>query len=232
LIGGAARGQGNIISGNSLIGVAINGEGATGNQVVGNTIGLGAHNSAMTTTLTAQQGSVSGSSLVGRGRRGSRNSGVASPATEFVQAVGVFLVDAVSNTIGGLSPSDGNVIAGNQAAAVYIFGHGGSARNNQTVGNWIGMASAGSGSIVGVARGQNSQYGVLLYNAPQNTPAMSGRGRNHFGKCTIANFREFSGPDPSKGQASNGQVQSAGISASWFRHSGARTEHTRRKTRK
>jgi titin len=227
-IGGSSPGTGNTISGNALVGVEINGQAALSNRVIGNRIGLGANNMAFTTTLSSQSVQVSQSSNAGRRKTNSRSSGTAAPSSQFIQAVGVYLVDTTNNIIGGLAPSQGNVIAGNEAAGVYVFGHGGSSRNNQIIGNWIAMASPGTGPITGVARGQNSQYGVILYNAPQNIPAMSGRGRNHFGKCTIATFREFTGPDPTKGQASSSQASSKSAHASALRRRPVRTRTARK----
>jgi titin len=102
--------------------------------------------------------------------------------TTFVQSNGIFIQDASNNIL------DANVLSGNDVA-IYILGHSGDARANIIRGNLIG-ASSDRGPGPG-----NSQYGVLLFNAPNNKPA-KGRGQtNRFYRNGIANIREFTGPE-------------------------------------
>ncbi len=92
-VGGTLAGTGNVISGNSSVGVEIYGGGSTSNLIEGNIIGLAAD----------------GRSAF-RGGNGL-----------FVQAVGVFIQAASGNLIGGPVAGAGNVISGNESAGVFIL---------------------------------------------------------------------------------------------------------------
>jgi parallel beta-helix repeat protein len=193
--GSTSQGLGNTISGNALIGVCISGQATSPNLVEGNAIGLG-NKTAFTTPVAP----VSATSASSRKRQGRSSAVGASSSILFLQPIGVYLANTSGNTIGGLTPDLGNVITGNLAAGVYVLGQNGSSTGNQIIGNWIGMVSPATGRVPGFTAAQQTLYGVILFNAPQNTPAMSGRGSNHFGKHAIANFREYSGPNPSSFQ--------------------------------
>jgi hypothetical protein len=70
--------------------------------------------------------------------------------------VGVDIIDATSNRIGGTTPAEGNVISGNSQVGVYIHCLSGVASNNQVLGNWIGtdptgLQRPGLGNSSGVA---------------------------------------------------------------------------------
>jgi hypothetical protein len=107
LIGGSGSGEGNIISGNDLFGINIGGEGATGNMVKGNLIGVDATGEKQLQNL-----------------------------------YGVVLsIGAKSNTIGGTSPGDANVISGNQSGGVLIRGP--KTSDNLIIGNLIGTDASG-----------------------------------------------------------------------------------------
>ncbi|WP_076348123.1 beta strand repeat-containing protein [Paludisphaera borealis] len=128
------QGLGNQISGNQLYGVLIAGNPDYPGLTVNNTIQgnvIGADSFA--TTAKAKLGNSSD---------------------------GVFLLNAPSNTIGGLQRSQGNVISGNKAQGVRIFG--GASHDNLVANNFIGVDSTGS---TAVANGGN---GVILDNAGYN----------------------------------------------------------------
>jgi len=85
---------------------------------------------------------------------------------------GVFVNDAMNNMIGGTAPGAGNVIAGNLPGSTGIYFYAGAA-GNLVQSNLIGTNASGkTGKNLGLG-----DYGILLYNAPQNTYPTSGRGR-------------------------------------------------------
>jgi hypothetical protein len=133
LIGGGEPGAGNVISGNDLIGVTVAGIGATGNVVQGNLIGTDAS-----------------------GTRGTTRDGAPIGNTQ----TGVFITGAPGNRIGGALPGQGNVIAGNLADGIQLFGPG-------STGNVIAGNVIGADASVSVPLG-NVRNGVLLLNAPGN----------------------------------------------------------------
>jgi titin len=109
-IGGAAPGEGNVISGNGG-GVNITGKEAVRNQVQGNYIGTDAAGSAA----------------------------VPNP-------VGVRIINASNNLVGGTSAGTRNVISGNGGAGVLIYDSVGST-GNAVQGNLIGLKADGSGAL-------------------------------------------------------------------------------------
>jgi uncharacterized repeat protein (TIGR01451 family) len=118
LIGGAAAGARNIISGN-ITGVEIDGtvaQGATGNKVQGNYIGI----------------DVTGTKVVGN----------------IVGGEGVAILAASGNLIGGTGPGEGNVISGNQGRGLDITGLSSVPANNNLVqGNLIGTDASGTAAL-------------------------------------------------------------------------------------
>jgi hypothetical protein len=126
------------------------------------------------------------------------------------QSAGVFIESAPGNTIGGTSAATRNVISGNagvngqNSAGVYFFS--GSA-GNVVEGNFIGTNATGSTGI------GNGAYGVLLFNAPNNTVDRSNTAINRLvNPGGIAAFREFTGP-VSSASASPAAVKAAGVKA-------------------
>jgi len=161
-IGGTGSGAGNIVSGNTSVGVEIYGSASSGNSIEGNTIGLAAD-----------------------GRGVFRNShGL------FTQRYGIFILNASANMIGGTAGGAGNVISGNESAGVFIQSLAGNASGNTVDGNFIGLGPGGS------AGPGNNGYGIVLFNAPNNTIGRAGPAANHFGRNGIADIRLFTGPVP------------------------------------
>ena len=115
-IGGTGPGSGNIVSGNSSVGVEIFGGASVGNSVLGNTIGLAAD---------------------GRGVFRDR-SGL------FAQQHGIYILDASGNMIGGSAGGAGNVISGNQSSGVFIQRLSGNSSGNSIDGNFIGSGPGGA----------------------------------------------------------------------------------------
>jgi parallel beta-helix repeat protein len=146
VIGGTASGDANVLSGNRLRGVLIEGSTATGNQVLGNFIGTTADGGAALTNI-------------GGG-----------------QQIGVYLYDAPNNTIGGTDAASANVISGNITYGLYAWGPnttGNSIQGNtigldaarstaigngdasgsgimlsNAAGNLVGGTSAGAGNVI------------------------------------------------------------------------------------
>lgn len=124
VIGGSRPGERNVISGNSLFGLSIDGRGATGNVVKGNYIGV---------------------DVTGR--------------VALKNRYGVVLNhEAQHNIIGGTEPGEGNVISGNQSAAILIRNSGTDA--NLIVGNFIGTDSSGSEPL-------GNGNGIWILDGPQ-----------------------------------------------------------------
>jgi titin len=159
-IGGTASGAGNLISGNSQVGVFINIFG-TGNQVLGNSIGTNAAGKAAVANNVGVE--VAGSSnTVGGATAGSRNvisgntgygikfdataSGVLVAANyvgtnssgKLAVANGIGIeIDGSFNTIGGTTSATRNLISGNSNQGLLIYGS-----DTQVMGNSIGTDSA------------------------------------------------------------------------------------------
>jgi hypothetical protein len=170
LIGGTANGAGNLISGNTSVGIDLSGALANGNQVQGNRIGT---NLAGTATLPNSQGvTVSGSNntiggtVAGAGNLISGNTGngisiITGATANLIQGNdigidvtgthalgnhqnGVLVVASSGNTIGGTTPGARNVISGNALNGITggngIMGAG----SNVIEGNYIGTDVTGT----------------------------------------------------------------------------------------
>jgi hypothetical protein len=212
-IGGATAGAGNLISGN-VIGIEISGADSQGNVVEANLIGTdrtgaaalpnvqgvyinGAPRNIIGGTVPGAGNVISGNSSAGIYILGNPSTGnsitgnIIGLAQGGVQRLsnqnGIYIENAPGNIIGGATASDParNVISGNRIAGVYILA--GQSVGNVVAGNLIGYDASGRG------RPGNGQYGVLLYNAPNNTVVRSGPNANRVTRSGIANFREFTG---------------------------------------
>jgi titin len=182
-VGGTSVADRNLISGNSDAGVEIFGAGTTGNLLEGNRIGtdpagagaIGNKRYGVEVTNAADRNSIGGSvdgagNLVSGNDEGVLISGDGTSGnlvegnfvgTDAAGAAGLANVDGVlvgagasSNTVGGTSTADRNLISGNSDAGVEIYGKGTS--GNSVEGNRIGLALTASGSIA------NGTVGVLV----------------------------------------------------------------------
>jgi surface protein len=187
IIGGSEPGEGNIISGNDLDGVAIDLEDATGNIVQGNFIGtdhtgtvalsnelsgvfinISAYNS-IGGTEPGEGNIISGNKYGGvsiiSGAIGNKIQGnyIGTDLTGSValsnELSGVFIYDAADNFIGGTEEGAGNIISGNTRAGVTI--HSG-ATGNRVESNLIGTDISGTEDI------GNLGNGVRVFEAPGN----------------------------------------------------------------
>jgi len=115
----------------------------------------------------------------------------------------------MNNTIGGTAPGAGNAIAGNlpvdQDGSTGIYFYAGAA-GNLIQSNLIGTNASGkTGKNLGLG-----DYGILLYNAHQNTYPTSGKGANKIRGSGIAATREYSSGDPlatTSGTTSKGRAK-------------------------
>jgi hypothetical protein len=189
-IGDGAPGERNIISANAIVGIQVDGPGATGNLVQGNLIGTdanglhglgngldgvfldGAVQTLIGGTSPALRNIISGNSAVGVRIAGAGSSGnvvqgnFIGTDSSGVGVLGngfdgVFTIEAPNNTIGGTAAGAGNVISGNGVVGVQLYGTGSS--GNVVQGNFIGTDSTGT-----VAMG-NGLDGVFVNDAPNNT---------------------------------------------------------------
>jgi hypothetical protein len=160
-IGGTAAGARNFLSGNSKDGVRID-SGASGNQVVGNYVGLLADGTsaspnsigievAGSSNTVGGAGSGAGNLISGNNTDGMLISGSADQVlgnTIGVAAKGFqplangtgIVLSGSGNTIGGTAAGTRNIISGNHNDGVLISG----GNANQVVGNYIGTTADGS----------------------------------------------------------------------------------------
>jgi CSLREA domain-containing protein len=184
-IGGTTPGTRNIISGNALNGVEINGATSTGNQVQGNYIGTdvtgtadlgngffgvrisGAFNNTVGGMIISACNVISGNNHDGvhidSGASDNQVLGnyIGTDATGTMDLgnsqLGVFIVDASANMIGGSMSRARNVISGNNTSGLLISGS--AATGNSVQGNFIGTQANGTSPL------GNSQAGVVISNA-------------------------------------------------------------------
>lgn len=128
IIGGAGAGEGNLISGNTGMGIRIQSDTvqSIGTFIRGNLIGT----------------DVSGQSALGNGSHG----------IAVITTVG-------TNTIGGTTTADRNVISANQADGIFTSG----SKGVIIEGNYIGVGSDGTTAL------GNQTNGVELFSSPDNT---------------------------------------------------------------
>ncbi len=145
-LGGTGPEDSNVIGGNGMQGVLIE-PGASGNQVLGNQIGLIGPSSSGPYFLA------------GNGAEGIliESSGTAANPSSIIYAS--------SNSIGGAVGDSGNLISDNHGSGIHIEGVG--ATRNLVEGNFIG-AAPGGGYVFGDGQPGNSADGVWIDDAPNN----------------------------------------------------------------
>jgi hypothetical protein len=173
VIGGSNPGEGNLIAGNSLFGISIDGVGATGNVVKGNYIGVdasgrfplknryglvlggSAQNNIIGGKEPGEANVISGNQSAGMLIRGSGTSGNvikgnligpdSSGEKELMQGTGIWMLEgSQGNVIGGTEEGEGNIIAHSGTIGVFIDGA-------DTTGNTIrgnSILSSGRDAIV------------------------------------------------------------------------------------
>jgi hypothetical protein len=188
-IGGSTAGSGNLISGNSNIGVKIHGEATQNNDVVGNYIGTDVYGMAALPNYTGvviltkaalntiggetlgARNLVSGNTLAGVWIQGEGTSGnrilgnyigtdVSGSMPLGNGEYGVFIGEATNNTVGGDTSSVRNLISGNGRVGVWIQSIG--TMSNTVLGNYIGTDASGAASL------GNGELGVLIHAGAAN----------------------------------------------------------------
>jgi hypothetical protein len=174
---GSVIGPGNFIAANGIGGVEILGQGSTGNLITGNTIGEGVNLQVFRKRGTATISS------------NAPEPGI--PVYPGAQLNGVVVLGASQNTIGlnkKIAGSKANAISGNVQVGVYI-----TSRDYNGLTYTVPAGNAVSGNTVR----SNGNYGVLLYNAPNNpVPPFDNRNKALVGnkyKANPTNFRNFQG---------------------------------------
>jgi hypothetical protein len=184
----AAKGFSNLIIRSTGAGIVIAGQGATGNQVVGNYIGInrvgadarpndqgvlidGASDNFIGGKAAGERNIISGNTRDGidiRGPQATDNQVLANyigtdrtGTAEVANSVGVHIENAPNNIIGGTGEgATRNIISGNTRNGIYIEGQ--QATGNKVLGNYIGLDPAGD------ALGNHSS-GIRIEDGGNNT---------------------------------------------------------------
>ena len=186
-IGGAASGEGNLLSGNTNSGLFISGSGATGNRVEGNRIGVSLDgrsalpNAANGVVISQAPGNwiggtnlAAGNLISGNGQAGVYLSGTNTYATRIWQntiGLAVSGTNALPNHWDGINldgcPANfvgaagaGNVISGNSGSGVVV--NGVTACSNVFQGNYVGT------DVTGLRAVANLSSGILLKGTRYN----------------------------------------------------------------
>jgi hypothetical protein len=213
-IGGASAGAGNLISGNSLGGVSLNGAGAASNLVQGNSIGTDATGRlALGNKLSGVTILTGNSNLIGGATAAARNvisanklAGVyistnsvgnlvqgnyigvdATGANALGNATNGISIDSASfNIVGGTTSGARNVVSGNMTYGIEIYNA--TATGNSIQGNYIGPAVTGQSAL------GNKLCGVHV-QSPENTigGALSGAGNLISGNAQDGIFLDGAG---------------------------------------
>ena len=188
-LGGTNTAAGNVISGNTQDGILLT-DGATGNLIEGNLIGLSAAGTnAIPNGFNGIALSGAGSNLIGGGAVGARNviSGNAKNGVDILGlsdsgnvVLGNYIgldvtghktvantlagvrIQGCSNVVGGVTTGSGNVISGNGQQGVCLVGTNGNVTGNMIQGNLIGLDVTGANSL------GNGDAGVGIISAANN----------------------------------------------------------------
>ncbi len=187
-IGGTTVDSGNVVSGNALYGISIEGATATLNRVEGNIVGLnatatasianGTHgifvlnapNNHIGGLLDGAGNTVSGNAQHGIYIRGSVTTGTtiegnrvgtdSQGEVDFGNGLtGIFVYLASDTSIGGGVPGAANIISGNGQNGISLI----SANSNNVLGNHIGVDVDGTAAIA------NAAHGIYVENSASNT---------------------------------------------------------------
>jgi Periplasmic copper-binding protein (NosD)/Right handed beta helix region len=202
MIGGAAPGSGNVISGNVGPGISVVGGGTTvieqnligttatgaaggnsgaGVSISGGTVTVGGTTATAGNVIAGNAGAgvmVSGGGAMVQGNTIGLMSNRADPLPN--GSDGVLLSSASGSTIGGSQPGAGNVISGNLASGVYVLNSSGIAIEGNLIGLQANGAAAAGNQQNGV--GINGSTGVSLSG---NVIAANGGGSSGFGGVAI-----------------------------------------------
>ena len=186
-VGGTDQSEGNLISGNTQVGVAL--FKSDSNVVLGNLIGLdrtgakalangmygveigNAAGNRIGGSLEVERNFISGNGQAGVNiwiDKSTRNNSVlgnfigtdVSGTLPLANGNGVVISNRASaNRIGGEGPGESNLISGNSGHGIYLFGSG--TDSNRVVGNLIGTDAGGTTAL------PNAMQGICIYNGPK-----------------------------------------------------------------
>jgi hypothetical protein len=210
IIGGTAAGAGNVISGNSNVGVWITGNHTQGNTVAGNLIGTNAAGTAALPngtgvylegtpgntiggTTSAARNIISGNFVgvslfeaTGNQIQGNYIGTNQTGAAALGNFRGVDVLSASGNTIGGTAAGAGNLISGNATLGVSVFGN-----SNVVAGNRIGTNAAGTATLPNATGihidGANNTIGGTDSGARNLISGNRGIGVDIFGAASTGN---------------------------------------------
>jgi titin len=210
LVGGSKKGEGNVISGNTLFGVSIAGAGANNNAVQGNYLGLDATGKATLRSTSAvsiyrgAQNNVIGGSKPGEGNviSGNRTAILLSDSETTGNVIfgnflgmdadhkeklpndrGIWLSEGTHhNTIGGTGSGEGNVIAASRGEGVFV-------EHSQTVANPI----RGNAIYSSVRAGMQIEDGASGGLQPPTISGADPLTGTTCGACTIDIFSDSDG---------------------------------------
>ena len=218
-IGGISEGEGNLVSGNDRHGINIEASGASGNLVVGNSVGTnaagdaalgngrdGINISADNNTIggmaegagnlisaNAQNGVLVRSGVTGTLLQGNHIGTDASGTKVLGNGQhGVHIAPAANTTVGGTAESARNLISGNGLSGVAASG----ATGTLVQGNYVGT------DITGTVDLGNAHYGVDFYNSSDNTV-----GGTDPGAANVLSGNGFSGVRMQGGSATGNVIQ-------------------------
>ena len=140
VIGGTAKGAGNLISGNQTAGILLDGSGVSGTEIQGNTIGANAAGSA-----AAAGFSPAGVGIEVEDAAGTVIGGTETAAKNVVSANGGDGIDVEGLATGTIV--EGNAI-GASAKGAKALGNGGSGIDLTASGNTVGGLAAGAGNVI------------------------------------------------------------------------------------
>ena len=192
-IGGLRERDRNII-GLNLYGVFL-AQNTTGNAVVGNTIGLNAAGNA-----TSFDNRV---------------------ATQYGNAVGVYVADGASNnTVGGVAPGARNVISGNGLGVLGISftsasGLSDAGSGNAVLGNWVGLSADGLLALGNQGQDEfGSGYGIAVPSGPGFDVGRVGAGNvvaGHRNAGILAQGEDGGGGQPARIRANTVGLDPSGL---------------------
>ena len=203
-VGGAGMGEGNLISGNTNMGVWIDSAGTIGNQVLGNIIGTDIsgitalpnyHGVLISTGSTGNQiggaGTGAGNLISGNEFSGVVMQSMAAPGNTIAgnkigtnltgtAAVpnyeGISLESASNNVIGGTDPGAGNLISGNAQEGVHIEHSSLNSLQGNTIGTDVTGEIAIPNAVIGIFIGFGASDNTIGGSVPGGGNLISGNG--------------------------------------------------------
>jgi len=204
LVGGSEVGEGNLISGNTNLGVWIDSPETTGNQVLGNLIGTDiSGNTDLPNYIgviisTGSTGNQIGNAVSGGGNliSGNEYTGIhmehlGAPGNTIAGNMigtniagtgavpnydGIVIVEASSNLIGGTEPSAGNLISGNAQTGLFVEGGTLNLVQGNTIGTDITGEVAIPNAVKGVFIGFSASHNTFGGSDPGSGNLISGNG--------------------------------------------------------